>query len=401
MILVIPVFVPHAGCPHDCCFCNQKIISGSKKLPGADEIADKIGSYASEAVRYGEVEIAFFGGSFTAIEPEAQEHYLRAAAPFLKINGGFADCIRISTRPDAIDEKVIERLKKYSVRIVELGAQSMDDNVLRLSERGHTAEDTRKASALLKAGGFTLGLQTMTGLPGADRKSDTKTALEIASIEPAFVRIYPTVVVKNTKLFRDYEAGLYRPMPLDDAVSLCSELCEIYSKHNISVARIGLQSTDSITINGEESEVAGGPYHEAFGQLVRSYDALQSVSETLDNVLKKHLSGSPGTLTLRTEPRYFSDALGQNRANAEKLRSSFGFEKVILSSSADPGGPSTAKRAGRVVSAESFKPDNAKYEHRLAKVTKAEVTVRREPTGRDSFRIRTDVTAEIVFKSLK
>ena len=402
MILVIPIFVPHAGCPHDCCFCNQKIISGSKKLPGGDEIAEKIGRYAGEAGRYGEVEIAFFGGSFTAIEPDMQEHYLKAAAPFLKVNGGFVDSIRISTRPDAIDQDTVKRLKKYSVRIVELGAQSMDEKALLLSDRGHTADDTRRASELLKSSGFVLGLQTMTGLPGADEESDVRTAHEIAALRPDFVRIYPTVVVENTRLCRDFEAGLYKPMTTDDAVRLCSKLCEIYAANGISVARIGLQSTDSITRSGSESEVRGGPYHEAFGQLVRSYDALEAMTDAIRSLDSGESGGSGfGTLTAVTSRTYFSDVLGQKRANAERLKAEFGFNEVNVSPEDAPCGNVFRKRAGRVIFRKTVDIDSERYTNRLAKVTRAELCRREEPTGKDSFREVTDASLWIEFKSLR
>jgi len=400
MILVIPVFVPHAGCPHDCCFCNQKIISGSKTLPGESEIASKIEGFKDEAPRYDEVEIAFFGGSFTAIKPEDQEHYLKAAAPFLKKNGGFVDVIRISTRPDAIDNETVERLKKYSVKIVELGAQSMDENVLAMSERGHTANDTKPASKLLKENGFVLGLQTMTGLPGATEESDIRTAREIAKLGPDFVRIYPTIVVKNTKLCRDFEAGTYTPMSTEAAVRLCSKLCEIYAENGISVARIGLQSTDSITRDGSESEVRGGPYHEAFGQLVRSYDAACAMKDSLKEVTDK--SGRPlSALTILTDPIYFSDALGQNRANAKSLKEEFGFARVNVL----PQGIATEdvfrKRAGKLSNVKTVSIPTERYANRLAKVIRADVCTLSEPTGKETSREISEVILELEFKSLR
>ncbi|MBQ7445644.1 MAG: radical SAM protein [Clostridia bacterium] len=393
MYLVVPVFVPHAGCPHDCCFCNQKVISGSRKIPGTDEISGIIAKYETEAKRYPVTQIAFFGGSFTAIEPEVQEHYLKAAAPFLKKNGGFADAIRISTRPDAIDEETVSRLKKYSVKVVELGAQSMDDKVLALSERGHTAEDTVRASKLLCENGFVLGLQTMTGLPGADRKSDIITAERIADLGPDFVRIYPTIVVKNTKLCRDYMAGTYKPMSVDEAVSLCSELCRIYVSRGIEIARIGLQSTDSIARSGEESEVAGGPYHEAFGQLVRSYDVLEAVSDAIKPV-EKELE-NPGTLTLVTDSKYFSDVLGQGKTNAEAFKERFGFSNVKVAAYGQSVSEIYRKRAGQIVSVRDVNVKEQSSQKRLANISECSLIKRREMTGRDTSREFTDVVLKV------
>ena len=392
--------MPHAGCPHDCCFCNQKIISGSTKLPREGEIAAKIESFRSEAQRYDEVEIAFFGGSFTAIEPASQEHYLKAAAPFLKKNGGFVDVIRISTRPDAIDQITAERLKKYSVGIVELGAQSMDDKVLALSERGHTAEDTRAASKLLKENGFVLGLQTMTGLPGATEESDLNTAREIAAQKPDFVRIYPTIVVKNTKLCRDYEAGAYIPMSTEAAVRLCSKLCEIYAKNGISVARIGLQSTGSISREGAGSEVVGGPYHEAFGQLVRSYDALSAMKDALCAASVN--PGSPvKSLTVITNPIYFSDVLGQSRCNAESLKKEFGLLHInVLPPETEPE-EIFRKRAGRVTEEKTASVDVSKYDYRLAKVSGAALYTLKQPTGKETSRELREIILRLEFKSMR
>ena len=339
-LLVIPVFVPHAGCPHDCCFCNQKLISGSIKAPEEAEIDSIIGKYAGAAGRYDRVEIAFFGGSFTAIDAEKQESYLKTASKYLKKNGGFADSLRASTRPDSIDGETVQRLKKYGLDVVELGAQSMDDNVLKLSGRGHSACDTARASALLKENGFTLGLQTMQGLPGADAGSDIRTAEQIAALRPDFVRIYPTVVVKQTRLYEDYLNGKYTPLKLNDAVALVSRICGIYRSSGIPVARTGLQSTDTITREGAGTEIAAGPYHEAFGQLVTSYDVCREVKRAVDLIL----GSSERPLLIRrlyiVVPRErVSDAAGQKRTNIETIRAECGIERVTVLSKDDFGAP--------------------------------------------------------------
>lgn len=323
MILVIPVFVPHAGCPHNCTFCNQKTISGEHGLPTKEDVITTIELYRAAAERYDEVQLAFYGGSFTATDDEIQESFLQAAFPYLKRNGGFVDRLRCSTRPDAIDTKVIERLKKYGLEIVELGAQSMDDSVLLRCERGHDAEATKNASKLLKENGFKLGIQTMTGLPGATIETDLFTADEVIKLKPDFVRIYPTVTIKNTKMAREYEEGKYKPQTLDEAVELCAKLCEKYEAAGIDVARIGLQSTDTISTK-KESEIVAGPYHEAFGGLVKSFRYL----ERINKLLKEQSFGNPYILNVYVPKKDIPDAVGHSRGNEEKIKKAFGFKHV-------------------------------------------------------------------------
>ena len=337
-MLVIPVFVPHAGCPNDCCFCNQKIISGSQKAPSAEEIESKIEIYRKAAGRFDETQIAFYGGSFTAIEPELQEKYLETVQKYLKINGGFADKIRLSTRPDAIDETVIERLLHYNVRIVELGAQSMDDNVLRLSNRGHSAADTVRASEMLKKAGIILGLQTMQGLPGADFDGDIRTAEKICGIGPDFVRIYPTVVLKHSRLGRDYESGVYRAMPLKRMVELCGRLAEMYVERGIKIIRMGLQTTETISNESENSDIIGGPYHEAFGQLVKDYLLEQEVAGVAECAKTKAGDRLPVHLNIITEKARISDIYGYKKENLNFFRG-LGFKKIHVSADTESALP--------------------------------------------------------------
>lgn len=280
--------------------------------------------YKDAAQRYDEVQLSFYGGSFTAIPAEEQLVYLETVQPYLKINGGFIDALRCSTRPDAIDAEVIARLKKYHLEIVELGTQSMSDDVLSACERGHTAEDTRCASKLLRDNAFSLGLQTMTGLPGSSEELDLYTADEIIKEKPDFVRIYPTIVVKNTKMEKDYLSGKYKPQELADAVRLSAKLCEKYEKAGIKVARIGLQSTDTIS-NGENSEIVAGPYHEAFGQLVKSYRYYKFLENQLTEAAWED---KPENLLIFTEPGEISTVVGQNKENIKKLQNEFGFNTV-------------------------------------------------------------------------
>lgn len=328
-MLIIPIFVPHAGCPHDCCFCNQKVISGRTSIPTKEDIIGTIEMFRTAAERYNEVQIAFYGGSFTAVETDLQLMFLETVQPYLKANGGFVDTLRLSTRPDCIDENVLMRLKEYNVTVVELGAQSMDDKVLDASGRGHTSEDTAKAAALLKKHGFTVGIQTMTGLPSATEKSDLDTAKAVCLLVPAFVRIYPTIVVKETALSRSFSEGTYRAQKLEDAVSLCVKLSDIYESAGIPVIRMGLQSSDNISRDGD---VMAGPYHEAFGQLVQSKRMLNRIIDSLDNYAsdpcKPRGFKEFKSVIIYVEKTRVSDCIGQNRMNAEILKEKYGFINI-------------------------------------------------------------------------
>ena len=223
---IIPVFVPHLGCPHNCVFCNQNRISGQLEPATPQTVIDEIENAAAFLPKGGKRQLAFYGGSFTAIPAAEQEALLGAAKTYL--DRGEINAIRLSTRPDAIDETVLERLHRYGVETVELGAQSMDAEVLRRSARGHTAEDVEHASKLIKASGFRLILQMMTGLPGDTAEKDIETARKIIALEPDGVRIYPTVIVRDTALYDMWRAGKYREHTVEDAVSVCAQLVPLF-----------------------------------------------------------------------------------------------------------------------------------------------------------------------------
>ena len=324
-MLIIPIFVPHAGCPHDCCFCNQKIISGQTSMPTEDDIVETIERFKTAATRYDDVQLAFYGGSFTAVEIDLQLMFLKTVQPYLKSNGGFVDKLRLSTRPDCIDVEILERMHKFGVGVIELGAQSMDAAVLLASGRGHTAEDTIKASSLIKEKGFELGIQTMTGLPMADYASDVETARRVCEIKPDFVRIYPTVVVKGTALHRNYLAGRYSPQKLEEAVGLCLELSEIYDAANIPVIRMGLQSSDNIS---EDGEIAAGPYHAAFGQLVKSKQMYVEVCRKIESLEIQEYNDK--FLYVYVDAARLSDCIGQKRENIRRLTERYGFRRVFV-----------------------------------------------------------------------
>ena len=276
--LIIPVFVPHMGCPHDCCFCNQRLISGQKNVPIAGDVQDVIASYLPVADHYGSVEVAFYGGSFTAIPAGQQKAYLQAARDIL----GDRDVpFRVSTRPDCIDEAALALLRDYGVTTVELGAQSMCDEVLKASGRGHLSRDTVEASRLLRQEGFVLGIQTMLGLPGSSVLSDQETARRVIDLKPSLVRIYPTVVLAGTALASMCAEGRYQPMDLETAVDLSARLVCAYEESGIKVIRVGLQSSDTISPDGQ---MIAGPYHPAFGEMVRSRIVGTELTKILDGL---------------------------------------------------------------------------------------------------------------------
>lgn len=259
--LIIPIFIPHEGCPHQCVFCNQTDITGQNSLPALTEVSETIAQYLSTWRGEGPREVAFYGGSFTGLSDNLQRDFLETAYAF--IQRGEINAVRVSTRPDYISHEKVKLLREYGVGTVELGVQSMDDGVLGLSGRGHTAGDTVRAVELLRTAGLTIGLQMMPGLPGDTRETILATAREIVSLRPDFVRVYPTLVIKNTPLEKLYRRGDYCPWLLESMVEVCREVMSLFDNARIPVIRVGLQPTAEL----EESIVAG-PYHPSFRQLL-------------------------------------------------------------------------------------------------------------------------------------
>ena len=270
----ISLFVPHQGCPHQCSFCNQKTISGSVKDLTPEEVREALEKAVNDKVDPENTEIAFFGGSFTAIKRDYMISLLEAAKPFVEA-GSFCG-IRISTRPDAIDEDVLEILENYKVTSIELGAQSTDEQVLLLNHRGHTRDDIIKASRLIKAKGFSLGLQMMTGLLGDTPEKSLKTAEDIIALKPDTVRIYPTIVLEGTYLGELFKKGEYRPQTVEEATELCAVLLKRFYEENITVIRLGLHSGGNV-----EEGYLSGPYHPAFGELCESRIYLDKAKQVL------------------------------------------------------------------------------------------------------------------------
>ncbi|WP_138159121.1 elongator complex protein 3 [Peptoniphilus catoniae] len=262
-INIIPIFVPHLGCPNDCVFCNQKKIAS--EITDVDEsyLDARIKEYLSYFRDKSNIEIAFYGGSFTAINLDKQESFLKIAKSYKNL--GLIHRIRLSTRPDCIDENILSMLKKYGVDIIELGVQSLNEDVLLKSKRGHDADCVFKSSDLIKSWGFTLGLQQMIGLPGDDKEKIYYTACKFKEIDPDIVRIYPSLVITQTQMEKDYLKGIYNPLTLNEAVEISKELLKFYRINDIDVIRIGLQPTENIQLG---KDVVAGPFHPSIRQLV-------------------------------------------------------------------------------------------------------------------------------------
>ena len=321
---IIPIFVPHLGCPNDCIFRNQKSISGQKKQITKEETKKIIDNYL-ESIKNedAKIEIAFYGGSFTAIEKEKQEELLEIAYQYVK--EGKIESIRVSTRPDAINKEVLKRLKKYKVKTIELGVQSSNDYILEKARRGHTFEDVKKASKMIRWNGFDLGHQMMVGLPESTRIDEINTAKALIKLKPKMVRIYPVLVVKNTKLEREYEKGNYEPLPLVQAVETCKELVRMFADKKIEVIRIGLQNTEEISEPGsKQSEVVAGPYHPAFRQLVESgmwYDAIVEKIKKLNVKVKE--------VEVTVNPIDANNVIGHKKENVQKLKDIYDVDLIL------------------------------------------------------------------------
>ena len=304
----VALFVVHKGCPHTCSFCNQRSISGSSKDITAADVHEAVkiavGSLSESEAAGGE--IAFFGGSFTMVERDYMLSLLEAAYEY--VEKGIFKGIRISTRPDGISEEICDILKKYGVTAVELGAQSLDDRVLSLNERGHTARQVENASCMLKKYGFELGLQMMTGLYGSEDADSIETAEKIISLSPDTVRIYPTVVIKGTRLYDLMKKGEFIPKGVPETAELCARLIPMFENAGIKIIRVGLHSG-----GGVEEGFAGGAYHPALREICEGRIYYNSALEKLSKL-------GEGSYILNVSPKEISKMTGQKKENLIKLR---------------------------------------------------------------------------------
>jgi histone acetyltransferase (RNA polymerase elongator complex component) len=328
--MIIPFFITHAGCPHQCVFCNQKNITGKNTPPEAASIHPLISQYLEARKDDEAVQVAFYGGSFTALPPDIQRSYLEEVQPFIR--SGDIESIRLSTRPDAITPDILALLRQYGVATIELGAQSMDDEVLLRSGRGHSAADTVNAVTLLREYHFFIGLQLMPGLPGDTPETFQKTVVQVISLKPDFVRIYPALVIKDTPLAELYRTGRYSPLSLDGAVLLCHKAVARFEQAGIEIIRVGLQPTAELERPGT---IIAGPWHPAFRQFVESSRFLEAMNALLP------CSSASGAVTFLVNPADLSSAIGQKRRNIHTIKDRHGMNVMIM---ADPAVPRGAVR---------------------------------------------------------
>ena len=328
---IIPVFIPHKGCPHACVFCNQNAITArtADVTPGdVRRIADEWLS-TLEGRGLDEIELSFFGGSFTGIPMEEQSAFLAVAKEYK--DAGKIDKIHLSTRPDYIDKAILDNLKKYSVDVIELGVQSMDDEVLRLSERGHTAEDVYRACELIKSYGcFTLGIQLMIGLPGDSYEKCMESVKKTIEIGPAIARLYPTVIITQTKLCRMYEEGSYVPFTHDEMLRTVTDMYRALTGAGINVIRVGLKASALIN-DSEDSRVVGDSYHPAFRQLVEGQIAREETEALLDSIGPSENS----QIVISAGPEKFASVVGHKAENKKYFAEK--YPMLHISYREDPG----------------------------------------------------------------
>lgn len=309
---IIPVFIPHAGCPHRCVFCSQEEITREPSgTASADAVSERIETFLRfKGANRGEVQVSFYGGNFLGLPHEEIRRLLAAADRYVR--AGSVDGIRFSTRPDTITPDRLDLLSEFPVAVVELGVQSMDDGVLAESERGHTAADTRRAVGQLQSRGLLVGLQMMAGLPGDTPEKSLETARAMAALSPDFVRIYPTLVLKHSLLAAWHRQGRYVPLTLQAAVSQVARLHKFFVRKGIPVIRMGLQASESLDDPGT---VVAGPYHPAFGHLVHSHHFLSCAARLLE---KGPALRDP--VVIQVHPRNISRMRGVGNKNIEILK---------------------------------------------------------------------------------
>ncbi len=316
----VAIFIPHLGCPCLCSFCNQRIISGEQSAPTAAEVRKTLEDAKKHLKeRCENTEIAFFGGSFTAIERGYMIELLETASEFIGEDGFFG--VRISTRPDCIDDEVLTLLKSYNVRTIELGVQSLDDTVLLKNNRGHTAKQSIEAAKLIKSYGFSLVFQLMCGLFSDSEESIIKTAEQTVMINPDGVRIYPVITLRGTELEQLYIEKKYKPLSIEEAVVISLKLKRIFNEANIPIVKMGLHASTDI-----EENLVAGPYHSAFSQLVSSLEIYEDIKIAL---------GGRKSGTVYINPRKLSDLYGQKKQNLQKFIID-GIElKIVVSEDTD------------------------------------------------------------------
>lgn len=315
----IPIFIPHEGCPHDCLFCNQRKITGIGSSVSPDDAKHQIAEYLATIPNTEcEIEIAYFGGSFTGLDILLQREFLKAAASFCdsRING-----IRMSTRPDYISEEILEQCLEFGVTAIELGVQSTNDEVLALNKRGHCFDDVVRAASMIKNYNIELGLQMMLGMYGSDPRTDLKTCDDIISLSPSCTRIYPTLVLNGTELEALYKSKKYTPYSIDTAAEVAAQCLEKFRADGIDVIRIGLYSSDELRSDGN---IVAGPFHPAFGEIVENLIYRRKIEKT---VIEKGLKDTK--LKIPVKSSEVSKIIGQKRCNKIYFKQKYNIDIIL------------------------------------------------------------------------
>jgi len=324
----IAIFIPHLGCPFRCCFCQQQKISDTMHYPSPAQVKESIEAALHTISSDTDVEVAFFGGTFTSIPEKMQNDYLECARPYLE--KGQIQGIRLSTRPDAVDVNRLRELERRGVTTIELGVQSLDEEVLRLSGRGYEPEQVVEACRMIHNTSIRLGIQLMVGLPGDDLHRDLETTRQSIELAPDMVRIYPTLVIKGTELEQAYREGRYLPMTLEEAVEVTAAMYVRFRRADIPVIRMGLHPSEELQ---QSDTVVAGPFHPAFGELVLQKVALEQARFLLKAYLPTAASNQ--ALILFCPPREYSQLVGPQRSNISILKREFGLDALDVNS--DPG----------------------------------------------------------------
>ncbi|MDF2635769.1 MAG: Radical domain protein [Pelosinus sp.] len=319
---IIPIFIPHYGCIHSCVFCNQRKITGRDNPVRFQEVATIIDEHLARITEKRYIEVAFYGGSFTALPLKMQSELLEPAHKAL--TDGKIHNIRLSTRPDCITREIVDNLIKYGVSTIELGVQSLDNKVLEASARGHHSQDVFQAISIIKKMNLRCGLQLMPGLPLEDWQSLIHTAYDVIKLAPDFVRIYPTLVIANTKLAKMYQEGHYEALSLTAGVVRGAFLKLLFAHYEISTIRTGLQATEELD---KGNIVLGGPYHPAFGEMVDSYIFYIMLVHCVESILLSHQTDD---IIIHHHSRDTSKIRGIYNENIKKIKNLYGIETLIL-----------------------------------------------------------------------
>jgi histone acetyltransferase (RNA polymerase elongator complex component) len=332
---IIPIFIPHEGCPNDCVFCNQKKITARQNPVEAEDVKNIIEQYLPTLTNRGieTIEVAFFGGSFTGLPIEQQSQYLAVASCYK--DKRLINKIHLSTRPDYINKEILDNLKYYGVDIIELGVQSFDEEVLKLSNRGHNSAIVYESCKLIQQYGFELGIQLMIGLPGDSYEKSIYSAKEAVKIGPSIARLYPTIIIDDTELYEMYLRGDYKALSQEEAVHTTKEMLKILDAAGVNIIRVGLKSTDIINENGS---ISGGTYHPAFRQLVEAEIAKEILESKLISQLNAYAPHSLKPIRQSFEPlefifqsneKCFSNMIGNRRSNKEYFSQKYPHVKIL------------------------------------------------------------------------